>query len=142
MCRYGPHTIDHATSLSATVILPSKYWVALYGTVDKFLTDSGGEFVNEELITLCEMLNIKVHTTGAESPWSNRIIEGHNLVLSEMRNKVLKENHCSLDISLAWCLIAKNSLQNVHGKSPRFSWQLVKIHHCPEHSQINPQHSQ
>ena len=42
---------DHATSLSVTVILASKkpdqivntimkYWVALYGTVDKFLTDN------------------------------------------------------------------------------------------------------
>ena len=77
------------------------HWVVVHGTVDKFLTDNGGEFVNEELMTLCEALNIKVHTTGAESPWSNGIIEGHNLVLSEMLNKVLEENHCSLEIALA-----------------------------------------
>ena len=78
--------IDHATRLSVTIIVPSKkpdqivnaimkYWVAVYETADKFLTDNGGEFVNEELMTLCEALNIKVHTTGAESPWSNRTIE-------------------------------------------------------------------
>ena len=104
------HMITYFTRLPVTVILPSKkpnqivnaimkYWVAVYGTVDKFLTDNGSEFVNEELMTLCEALNIKVHTTGAESPCSNGIIERHNLVLSEMLNKVLEENHCSLDIA-------------------------------------------
>ena len=80
------HMIDHTTKLSVTLILPSKkpdqivnatmkYWIAVYGTVYKFVTDNGGEFVNEELMTLCKALNIKVHTTGAESPWLNGIIE-------------------------------------------------------------------
>ena len=69
-------------------------------------------------MTVCEGLNIKVHTTGDESPWLNRIVEQHNLVLSEMLNKALEENHFSLDIALAWCLNAKNTLQNVHGFSP------------------------
>ena len=36
----------------------------------------------------------------------------------EMLNKVLEENHCSLDIALAWCQNAKNTLQNTHGFSP------------------------
>ena len=44
-----------------------KYWVAVYGRVDNFLTDNGGKFVNEEFMTLREALNIKVHTIGAES---------------------------------------------------------------------------
>ena len=80
------HMIDHTTKLSVTLILLSKkpdeienaimkYWIAVYGTVYKFVTDNGGEFVNEELMTLCKALNIKVHTTGAESPWLNGIIE-------------------------------------------------------------------
>ena len=34
-----------------------------------------------------------------------------------MLNKVLEENYCSLDIALAWCLNAENTLQNVHGFS-------------------------
>ena len=53
-----------------------KYWVAVYGRVDNFLTDNGGKFVNEEFMTLCKALNIKVHTIGAESPWSNRRSRG------------------------------------------------------------------
>ena len=94
--------IDHATRFSVTVILSSKKpdqvvnvimknCVAVYGTVDKFLADNGGEFINEELMTLFEILNIKVHTTGAKSPWPNGIVERHNLVLSEMSKKVLGE---------------------------------------------------
>ena len=94
--------IDHATRFSVTVILSSKKpdqvvnvimknCVAVYGTVDKFLTDNGGEFINEELMTLFETLNIKVHTTGAKSPWPNGIVERHNLVLLEMSKKVLEE---------------------------------------------------
>ena len=60
-------------------------------------------------MTIREALNIKVHTTRAASPWSNIIIEQHNLVLSEMLNKVPEESHYSLDIALAWCLNPKNS---------------------------------
>ena len=70
------------------------------------------------MLSLGEALNIKIQTTGAESPWSNGIVERHNLVLSEMLNKVLEEQHCNFEVALAWCLNAKNSLQNVHGFSP------------------------
>ena len=47
------HMTDHAIRLPVTLILPSKkpdhsanaimkYWVAVYGTVNKFLTNKGG----------------------------------------------------------------------------------------------------
>ena len=64
---------------------------------------------------LCKTLNINVHAIGAESPWSNGIVEPYNLMLPEVLNKVLEENRCSLDIILAVCENAKNSLQNAHG---------------------------
>ena len=77
---------DHTTRLSVTSSFPSKkpehianaimmYWVAVYGSVDKFLANKGGEFVNEELLRLCEALNIRLQTTGAKSPWSNGLVE-------------------------------------------------------------------
>ena len=111
------HIIDHATRFSATVILASKkpgeivnaivkYWVVVYVTVDNFSTDNEGKFINKELMTLCEVLNIKVPITRAKSPWSNRIVQQHNLVLSEMLNKVLEKNRCSLDTALVWYLNA------------------------------------
>ena len=67
------------------------------------------EFINKKILTLCEAVNIKVWaesqhelnlaTTWAESPWLNGIVERHKLVLSEMLNKLLEENHCTLDIA-------------------------------------------
>ena len=123
------HLNDHATHLSACTRVPSKrpesiikgiftHWISVYGPAKWFLTDNGGEFVNEDFVTMCESFNITVETTGAEAPWSNGLVEHHNLVLSDMLDKVLEDTHCDLDVALAWCLNAKNSLQNVHGFSP------------------------
>ena len=95
---------DHATRLSVVVFIPSKkqthmfnavmkYWVALYDIVEKFLTDNGGEFIHDELITLCKILNINwwriynIDLTDGRSPLSNGIVEKHNLVPPEMVNK-------------------------------------------------------
>ena len=55
-----------------------------------------------------------IDTTGAKSPWYNDIVEQHNLVLSE----ITEENHCSLNMTLVWCVNIKGSLQNVPGQNP------------------------
>ena len=102
------HLIDHGTCLSVTVQVPSKHtkailnpilrnWISIYDSADQFLTDNGGEFVNDDSLKLCEAFNIKVKTTGAEAPWSNGLVERHNLVLSEMLNKVLEDTKCPFD---------------------------------------------
>ena len=52
-----------------------KYWVALYGTVKTFLIGNSSEFINDEFMTFYETQNINAHTTGAESLWSNGIVE-------------------------------------------------------------------
>ena len=108
--------VDHATRLSVVVVIPSKkrthtfsavmkYWVALYDMVETFLTDNGGEFIHDELITLCKILNINwweiynIDLTDGRSPWSNGIVEKHNLVLSEWSISFLEENRCSLDLA-------------------------------------------
>ena len=67
---------------------------------------------------MCESMNITVKTTGAESPWSNGFVERHNLIISEMLDKVLEDGSCDFEVALAWCVNAKNSLQSVHGFSP------------------------
>ena len=123
------HLIDHATRLSTCVRIPSKKpehivkaifsnWISVYGTTEKFLTDNGGEFVNEEFTEMCESLNIKIKRTGTEAPWSNGLVERHNLIISEMLVKVLEDTKCNFVIALAWCVNAKKSLQNCHGFSP------------------------
>ena len=123
------HLIDYATRLSGSTIVPSKkpddiikaifkIWIGIFGSPGHFLTDNGGEFCNNEFTNMCEALNITVRTTGAESPWSNGIVERHNRTIAEMLDKILEENNCNIEIALAWSLNAKNSLQNVHGFSP------------------------
>ena len=52
-----------------------KYWVAVYSSVDKFLTNNSEEFVSDKLFCLCEALNIRLKTTGAELPLSNGLVE-------------------------------------------------------------------
>ena len=61
-----------------------KHWVALYVTIENFLSDNGGEFINDNFMTL----NINVYTNGAKSLWSNGIVERYSSVLSEMLSEV------------------------------------------------------
>ena len=123
------HMIDHATRLSAASIIPNKnpetvikhmfkHWISVYGSAESFLSDNGGEFVNQQFLELCEQLGINVKTTAAESPWSNGLIERHNLILADMIDKVIADTNCSLELAVAWSINAKNSLQNVQGFSP------------------------
>ena len=127
------HLIDHFSRLSASCIIPDKkpetiiqnifkIWVSVYGTPDKFLSDNGGEFANHDFVTMCESLGITIKKTAAESPWSNGLVERHNLILSEMLDKVIADTHCNIEIAISWCVNAKNSLCNIHGFSP---YQLV-----------------
>ena len=124
------HMIDLCTRLSAAATLRKKHpssivesilkiWISVYGSSEKFLVDNGGEFANNELISLAEQFGITIKTTAAESPWSNGIVERHNQTLANMLDKVLYENKtCNFETALYWCVNAKNSLCNVHGFSP------------------------
>ena len=123
------HLVDYCTRLSASSFIPNKnsdtiltfifkIWVSIYGAPEKFLTDNGGEFVNEKFIEMAESLGITAKTTAAETPWSNGLIERYNLVLADMVNKVLDDTQCHPDLRVSCCINAKNSLHSVHGFSP------------------------
>ena len=125
--------IDHATRLSSCALMSSKsaenvfkaittFWIAVYGTPQKFMSDNGGEFSNHLIRELAEKFNVIVHTTAAESAWANGLTERHNFTMGEMIRKTMKDSKCSLVVAIAWCTNAKNSLHNVNGYSP---YQLV-----------------
>ena len=127
------HLIDNATKFSSAAVLKSKRkeeivekifqnWIQIFGSPDNFFSDNGGEFNNELMRELGELLNTRILTTAAESPWSNGITERHNALLAGMVEKVREDTKCSLEIAVAWSVSAKNSLKNVHGFSPN---QLV-----------------
>ena len=127
------HLIDHGTRYSVGVRIPSKersdiiraifkYWVAYFGTPGFILTDNGREFNNQSFRDMAQNLNIVVHTTAAESQWSNGLNERHNGILGEMVKKTIEDTHSSFEGALAWAISTKNILHCVHGYSPN---QLV-----------------
>ena len=71
---------------------------------------------------MCEAMNITVKVTAAESPFSNGLVERHNMIIANMLDKILEDQQLDLDIALSWCLNAKSLLANFHGFSP---FQLV-----------------
>lgn len=71
---------------------------------------------------MAENFNIETRTTAGYSPWSNGLLERHNQTLTEIIQKVKRENGCDWHTALDWALMAKNSMLNVHGYSPH---QLV-----------------
>ena len=128
------HLIDHATTFSAGAIISTKRKEI---TVDKYANIGqrclihqncfcrimvSEEFNSDIFREMNEHLNINVKTTGAESPWSNGVVEKYNGITSNMMEKVLSDVGCSLEVALAWCLSAKNALLNSYGYSPN---QLV-----------------
>ena len=127
------HIIDSATKYSAACLISSKHqdvivscifriWFTYFGFPRKFLTDNGGEFSNERFREMNEKFNIETATTPAESPFSNGIVERHNLILAEAMYKTIEDVRCAPDVALAWAVSAKNALQNHGGFSPN---QLV-----------------
>ena len=63
------HLVDHATRYSAGAMIYSKkkeviidkifkHWIGIFGTPNLFLSDSGGEFNNNEFREMGEQLNI------------------------------------------------------------------------------------
>lgn len=130
------HMIDHATRYSRACVIPNKgkhtivkalmeHWIAIFGAPGFFLSDNGGEFVNDEVIELAEQFNITVRTTAAESPWSNGLCEKHNGILADNVHKTMADAHCDLKLALPWSVASKNCLSNVYGYSPN---QLVFGH--------------
>ena len=124
------HLIDHATKLSVSNFVKSKKpevilksWIQIFDAPEKYLTDNSREFATLKFIDMTESLNITVKVTAAESSFSNGINWRHNFIIAGMMDKALEESkHLDMDITLVWCLDAKNALANLHGFSP---FQLV-----------------
>ena len=133
------HIIDEFTRFSAGAIMRSKqpavfvelfikHWISVFGPCKRLFSDNGGEFSNDEVRDMCQNFNIEVLTTAAYSPWSNGLLERHNKILTETLMKIRSDNQNQLarkfnwETALAWALMAKNCLSNVHGYS---SYQLV-----------------
>ena len=126
---YFQHMIDHRTRFSTAKVIYSKgkeeliesvftHWIAIFGRPRRFLSDNGGEYNNAHFLDMCDKLGVHVVTTGAESPWSNGLVERHHALISRNVSKIMEETDCSVSTALAWAVNAKNSLSNINGYSP------------------------
>ena len=50
-------------------------WISIYRLPEKFLSDNGGKFVNENFFNICKARNINSRLIGAKSRWSNGLVE-------------------------------------------------------------------
>ena len=127
------HMIDLFTRYSAASVIKSKHkevivdeimkhWIAIFGTPQSIFADNGGEFNNELLRDVAELLDVSIASTAAESPWSNGVVERHNATLGNMIYKIVADTQCSVENALVWAVSAKNALSNNLGYSPN---QLV-----------------
>ena len=105
---------------SASVITALELeWTSFFGPMRHILSDAGGEFTGDEFRRFCEVNNIILHTTAAESQFGNGIVERHGGLLSD----VMKRMRCDLpqtssEVLLAKALLVHNDTATVDGTSP------------------------
>ena len=87
------------------------------------MTDNGGEFSSDEMREVMSVLNVRVITTAAESPFQNGLCERVHAVTDMMLLKLEEENgKADSQTLLCWANMARNSLQMWNGYS---SYHLV-----------------
>ena len=69
-----------------------EHWIAKFGLPEILVTDNGTEFINNELITLCHLYNIKHKPRTSHAPWTNGLVEGMNRSLQEYLRCIINGN--------------------------------------------------
>ena len=80
------HAIDTLTRYSGVVPVRSKaakeiveklfrIWISIFGRPNKFITDNGGEFINNDFTEMCQQMDIRLQTSPSESPWCQGLVE-------------------------------------------------------------------
>ena len=128
--KYILYLVDSFTRYTQATIIPSKepqevikaiikIWFRIFSKPVSFWFDNGGEFSNNLMMQICSELDIKIHTTGASSPWQNGLVEkNHALVDNILQQVVTDYKELDLETALAWSCYAKNILTNIYGFSP------------------------
>ena len=132
--RWILHIIDMWSRYTISVFIDRKrsndvinailqHWVGIFGVMGSIMTDNGGEFSSDEMREIMSILNVRVITTAAESPFQNGLCE-RVLAVTDMMLLKLQEDNAKTDSQtlLCWANMAHNSLQMWNGFS---SHQLV-----------------
>ncbi len=128
--KYLLYLVDNFTRYTQATVIPSKepqevikgimkLWIRVFSKPGNFWFDNGGEFSNNLMMEVCSELDIKIHTTGASSPWQNGLVEKNHALVDNILQQVLNDyQELDLETALAWSCYAKNILTNVYGFSP------------------------
>ena len=103
-------------------------WVmGFFGTPKHaILVDNGGEFMNAKFKSMCEKLNVKLMSTGANSPWQNGIVERHIGTCREMLSNLFLEDvfeSADYQTTVGHVCESTNRLGSYNGNSPS-QWLL------------------
>ena len=132
--RWILHIIDMWSRYTVSVLINRKKpsnvidalmqrWVAVFGVMGSIMMDNGGEFSSDETREVMSMLNVRLLTTAAESPFQNGLCERVHAVTDMMLLKLTEENQSTdSQTLLGWANIARNALQMWNGFS---SHQLI-----------------
>ena len=82
-----------------------EHCIAEFGLPEILVTDNGTEFINNEIITLCHLYNIKHKPRTSHELWTNGLVEGMNRSLQECLRSIINGNdtrytECSADLKL------------------------------------------
>ena len=69
-----------------------EHWIAKFGLPEILVTDNRTEFINNEIITLCHLFNIKHKPRTSHAPWTNGLVEGMNCSLQENLRCIINGN--------------------------------------------------
>ena len=69
-----------------------EHWIAKIGLPEILVTENGTEFINNEIITLCHLYNIKHKPRTSHAPWTNGLIKGMNRSQQENLRVILNGN--------------------------------------------------
>ena len=81
--------------------------------------DRGNEFVNNEMMALCDKYDIRISTTSSYSPHQNGVNEKNHHYVNFMTSKIITADpNCTPEIALTWAVHTSNTLENRYGVSP------------------------
>ena len=69
-----------------------EHWIAKFGLPEILVTDNGTEFINNEIITLCHLYNIKHKPRTSSAPWTNGLVDCMNRSLQEYLRCIINGN--------------------------------------------------
>ena len=93
-------------------------WIRIFGIMESLFFDNGGEFTSHEISEVASELNVRIMTTGAESPFQNGVNERIHAITDHMLRKMQADNpKTPVEVLLAWASNARNNLQMWHGFS-------------------------